>query len=223
MAEPLSIASGIAGLISLTIEVCKITHTFIQSVTDASSAVERFLRELENIKIVLVKIEQLTTGLDKQHVFKDGSTSQTIANENSAYLDLLTQIRKRLIKRITDGSFKSRIKTLTWPFSEEKTLSLIDSLHRHISTYNTALAVDNLVLGQQTLSKIQHVNDVKHEAQVQAILDWLSPLSMHQKQHDTLSRRHAGTGGWLLAHSAFREWVDGDGTHRVLWCPGDRE
>ena len=54
------------------------------------------------------------------------------------------------------------------------------------------------------------------------ILQWLSPLSMHEKQQDTLSRRQKGTGGWLLEDPAFLNWIEEGDSHPVLWCPGNR-
>ena len=70
-------------------------------------------------------------------------------------------------------------------------------------------------------SSCQH--NATADLQVEAILDWLSPLNMYQKQQDILSRRHGNTGAWLLSNVAFQRWVNSDNSDRTLWCPGDRE
>ena len=49
----------------------------------------------------------------------------------------------------------------------------------------------------------------------------MSPLNMYQIQQDTLSRRHAKTGSWLLEEPNFQRWVTNESSDRTLWCPGD--
>ena len=145
MAEVIGIASGIAGLLSLTIEVIQISSNYINGVRGASSTVQRFLKELDNLKRVLTKIEEMSKKTDDIQVFgEDGTSCLLSVQEGRHYLELLTDIRDRLGTRTTDGSFRKKLKALTWPFSEEKTLSLIESLHRHLDIYQTALTIDNL-------------------------------------------------------------------------------
>ena len=145
MAEVIGIASGIAGLFSLTIQVIKISSTYINGVRGASSTLQRFLKELENLKAVLAKIDEMTTKTEDIEVFgDDGHSCLLSVQDGKHYSELLVEIRDKLYVRTTDGSFRNKLKALTWPFSEEKTLSLIESLHRHFDIYQTALAVDNL-------------------------------------------------------------------------------
>ena len=145
MAEVLGIASGIAGLLSLTIEVIQISSVYINGVRGASSAVQHFLKELENLKSILAKIDEMTKRTEDTQVFGDDSYSCLLSvQDGQHYSDLLVNVRNRLDSRVTDGSFRKKLKALTWPFSEEKTLSLIESLHRHLEIYQTALAIDNM-------------------------------------------------------------------------------
>jgi hypothetical protein len=52
----------------------------------------------------------------------------------------------------------------------------------------------------------------------QRILEWLSPIDHASEQRDAISRRQAGTGGWLLNSQAYQDWLSTDG--RTLFCPG---
>ena len=144
MAEILAVASGIAGVASLTIEVFRISYDYISEVHGASSTVHRFLKELEDLKNVLVKIEQMTEEVDDIELFGDNDSCILSTKEGNHYIDLLGTIRKKLEGRVADGSFRRKMKALTWPFSEGKTRDLIESFHRHLHVYKTALAVDNL-------------------------------------------------------------------------------
>lgn len=61
------------------------------------------------------------------------------------------------------------------------------------------------------------------DSRIKEILDWLSPLTMYQKQHDILSRRHGNTGSWLLEDAVFQAWKESDCSQWTLWCPGNRK
>ena len=145
MAEVIGIASGVAGLFSLTIQVIKVSSTYINGLRGASSTVHRLLKELENLKAVLAEIDEMTKKVDDIQVFgDDGHSCLLSVQDGEHYLELLVEIRSKLSARMIDGSFRKKLKALTWPFSEEKTISLIESLHRHFDIYQTALAIDNL-------------------------------------------------------------------------------
>ena len=221
MAEVLGIASGVAGLMSLTIEVFQISYDYIDKVYNASNTIRLFLKELQDLKIVLIKVEQMTKSTDDPDIFGDDPSCLLSIGESNEYVDLLGTIRHKLEKRRADGSFRQKLKSLTWPFSEDKTLGLIQALHRHLDIYQTALALDNLNVGKSTLSEVRHSKAAQQSTQVEAVLDWLSPLIMYQRQQDTLSRRHGNTGSWLLGEPNFKKWVNSETSDRTLWCPGD--
>ena len=221
MAEVLGIASGVAGLMSLTIEVFQISYDYIDKVYNASNTIRLFLKELQDLKIVLIKVEQMTKSTDDQEIFGDDPSCLLSVGESNEYVDLLGTIRHKLEKRRADGSFRQKLKSLPWPFSEDKTLGLIQALNRHLEIYQTALALDNLNVGKLTLNEVRHSKAAQQSTQVEAVLDWLSPLNMYQRQQDTLSRRHGNTGSWLLGEPNFKKWVNSERSDRTLWCPGD--
>lgn len=144
MAEVFAVASGVAGLISLTIEVFGISYRYVAEVRSASESVRRFLSELESLKEVLLKIERLSKEIGNVEILGDGASTLLSADDSNKYVELLTTIRMELVDRLPNGSFRRKVKALTWPFSEGRTNALVDSLHRHLGIYKTALAADNL-------------------------------------------------------------------------------
>ncbi|KAL6713765.1 hypothetical protein ACLMJK_008257 [Lecanora helva] len=209
MAEVIGIASGITSLLSMTIEVIGISYKYIVAVKDAPTSVQRLVNELEEFKIVLLRIDQMAKETDQKEIFGEGGSCMLSVSEGNDCLSLLETIRAKLEKRDSNGSFSKKLKALTWPFSEEKTRALIETLHRHLERFSTVLAIDSL--GTEALLEKDNV----------AVLDWLSPLNMYQRQQDTLARRHGSTGTWLLSTDIFKDWVNNKGTRRTLWCPGD--
>ena len=143
MAEALGIASGIAGLISLTIEVYGISYKYIHGVRNANASARRFLEELKNSETVLLRIEELSKENDQVEVFGESGSCILSITKSNEYIDLLHKVRDKLEQRQTGSSIGVRMKSLTWPFSETETSNMANSLHRHLETYNTAFAYDN--------------------------------------------------------------------------------
>lgn len=143
MAEVLAIASGIAGILSLTIEVIGISYKYIAGVRGASDAVQGFVKELEELKVVLLKIEEIAEESDDRQIFGHSGSCLLSIEDGGDYLELLGPIHEKLKKGSGHDSIRKKLKALTWPFSEDKTLALISMLHRHLEIFKTALAVDN--------------------------------------------------------------------------------
>ena len=144
MAEVIGVASGMAGLLSLTIEVIGISYEYIVEVQDASSAAQRFVSELEEIKIVLLKIDTMSKEDDDREIFGEEGSCFLSLKESNEYISLLESLREKLESRLAETSLRRKMKALTWPFSEEKTRTLIDLLHRHLGSFTTGLTLDNL-------------------------------------------------------------------------------
>src|SRR6187402_1502943 len=60
MADPLSISASVAGLLSLVIQVADGTYQYVSSARGASSAISSLLRELQALKTVLFKLDEMT-------------------------------------------------------------------------------------------------------------------------------------------------------------------
>ena len=144
MVEALGVASGVAGLISLTIEVFGISYRYVSGVRGAFDTVRRFLGELENLKGVLLKIERLSRELNDVDLFGDGPFSLLSKDDCNNYAELLNTIRKDMEDRLPNGPFRRKVKALTWPFSEVRTVALVESLHRHLDIYKMALVANNV-------------------------------------------------------------------------------
>lgn len=142
MAEVLGIASGIAGLVSLTIEIFSISYKYIHGVSDASSSLRRFVSELENLKIVLAQVEKMTKETHQKDIFGDDGSCLLSIKDSNEYLIMLRKVHNKLTERQLDSSLRRKIKALTWPFSEKETRDLAESLHRHLGKYSAALAAD---------------------------------------------------------------------------------
>ena len=57
------------------------------------------------------------------------------------------------------------------------------------------------------------------DAYLQEVFEWISPIDYSALQRDTLARRQAGTGQWLLISAEYQQWQSNAGEKKML-CPG---
>lgn len=87
MAETLGVASGIAGLVNLTMEVFGIRY--INGVRNAPCSARRLLKELEALQTVLHRVEQVANEKNKLEAFNDTGLYLLSNKEANEYISLL--------------------------------------------------------------------------------------------------------------------------------------
>ena len=212
MAEPFSVTCGVAGLLSLAIELFKISKKYAENVNGASRAITDLIRELRNLQSVLLQIEALNSD----------RVDEAVANDVEFCSDILLKLRDSLAER-TKGSRKmAKLKHLTWPFSETRTMEDVQKIHRYLTIFQTFIDVDANVGVRQTLLELKSLRIDKQTEHFQSMLRWLSNFKMREKHEDILAHRSMGSGDWLLRHEKFQAWLKGDKATQI-WCPGDPE
>jgi hypothetical protein len=159
MADPLSLAAGIAGLLSLAIQVIHIVNKFEGNVGTVSKDVEALVQELIGLKRILEKLntawkekklppdfdlsalsgvekaceKQLTTLLDRLN--KAAGWLQRYVSLRLGREQILTMtVYRKPIFSLRGSAFRLR-----WPFEVEKTREIVDNLHRYFSIFSWAL------------------------------------------------------------------------------------
>ncbi|KAI9827636.1 MAG: hypothetical protein M1819_006925 [Sarea resinae] len=220
MAEVINIAPGIAGLLSLTTEVFNISSDF-SNVHRANEAANSLLQELQSLRRVLAQLKELTDK-DEEGGLLESNSSLILASEDIGLCRAtLKNIQKNLEKHPDTSEQYGRVKSLTWPFSEERTQEITCMLHRHFSLFQSALNADAFPSGTETLNEIRG-NQLENSGENHPEgLDWLSRINVRQRHHDISSRRQDGTGRWLLEDIVINDWLEANNSTRVVWCPGD--
>lgn len=159
MADPLSLAAGVAGLLSLTIQIIHIVNRFGGNVATVSKDIEALVQELVALKGILEKLntawkekklppdfdlsalagvekaceKQLTTLLDRLNIAAGWLQRYILLR-----LDLQQTLTK-MVRRKPVFSFRGSAFRLRWPFEVEKTREIGDNLHRYFSIFLWAL------------------------------------------------------------------------------------
>ena len=152
MFDPFSLATGIAGLISLSLEVTKIAQQYIQGVRNSSKDINDFLQELAALTDVL---RQLDAFLKKD---EDGERS---FDQTSVLVETYKACRRSLEK--TRSALQSQVnqhrllKALTWPFVGKEHQEVISAILRWIHTFQFALTIDGCVLLSKASSEVSAI------------------------------------------------------------------
>lgn len=210
MAEVLGAASGVAGLLSLTIEIVKLSKQYIEGVSSARKDVEQLVQELQSLKETLWQIDALN----------NNDVEARFAKDMEACAEILRELLAKLKERFQGSHTKVKLKRLTWPFSEKRTMEQIQRLHRYLSVFQTSIGVDTNKGVRQILQEIEALHVDRQTEKFKSTLRWLSSLIMEDKHEDNLSLSLPGSGSWFLEHPEFQQWVNAK-DRTTLWCPGD--
>ncbi len=135
MAEPFSIATGIASLISVITGITKVTCTYVYEARNASKKARELDQTLAALATVL---EQLEILLKKETsgslVFKQ--TSVLFLNYNLCKATL-EEIRSKL-----EAPFRHSVASLVWPFREREHQKTVADIHLLMQIFHYALDVE---------------------------------------------------------------------------------
>lgn len=143
MAEALGIASGAAGLLSLAIEVTKLSYTYIASVRGAPKSLTSYIAELTTLTSVLLQLEDLI-----QAKRFNSQNSQALSKALHDCQREIEHLRAKLEKKLSYGRIKAKVAALAWPLSESELLDKVNMLHRYNGIFSSALQADNLYVAR---------------------------------------------------------------------------
>ena len=249
MSDPLSIGSGVAGVLSLGIEVSKILSRFIDDWRNVPAEVEGFKREVEHLQAALEKTQQVLYWISANHQSADRKSSQysffastSLAVNPSPAADF-ESCRKELVglrdalnipskTRLKNGwiRIKTAIQVKLLRESIEKVDRICGQVHRSVNlevsleNLETSMVATEVITGIQTslASRFQQEDKSK-------IMSWISRMNFKERHENLAQEHHEGTGEWLLARENFQDWRnnithnwEGNEVPPVLWCHGIR-
>jgi hypothetical protein len=229
--DPLSIASGVAGLITLAEVVISRTYNTIIKCKNASEDSCRLLREVQSLLGILQSISTLEKKLGASTI-----QSKIPARDVVACQLTLQNIRDKLEKADPREAgvtiWQKAGRTFKWPLSSSQTDEILLAMDRHKSTFNLAMSVDTLDLllaasAEQaaTFTKVdqlerglQHLVRAEVTKEARRMLQILGADSADGYHRTNLHLHHPGTCLWFLDGSAFIDWCTA--SNSKLWIYG---
>lgn len=139
MADPLSIAASVAGLVTLTAQVSISIITYSKAVKDETKSVQEITQELSLMRSVLEQLENLLKGQPMKKSSFDQSS--VLATAIFTCRDNIQTISMKLPKSTQNGMSRAMEK-FKWPFTEKETQKRLEVLRRCTSTFQFSLTVE---------------------------------------------------------------------------------
>ncbi|CAG8972229.1 hypothetical protein HYALB_00001627 [Hymenoscyphus albidus] len=225
MAEPLSVAGSIAGLVAIAGTVYTRTYRYIKTVKNSEKEIAQLASEIIYLCGLLHRLSLYTD------VLQGDTTSETNfrLHHINACREILAKLEKKLETTDPAAPGHSReerlIKRLKWPFSMAETRDLIVEVERHKSTFNIALSANNLSAVFQASSRQNKIAEDLSKLKTQLksrwatethislrkerkeILEYFGKVESTLNHQANLKLRHPLTGLWVTEGEIFRSWL----------------
>lgn len=232
--DGLSVASGIAGIVSVTDIVVRALIKYVSEVKDAKKEISALLTETSSLYGILRSLELLACQFQNEPV-KAG-----IQTQHLHYCYMTLERLRRLLEDAYPSKHERPIKVfemkLRWPISKPETEKLVDELQRHKATLNLALAADGMSALLQALSRQneigEDVREIKTELKRQRnltdtfiitqqhknIIDFFTTADPQITLDANIRLQQPGTGLWFTEGEEFQSWLEQPGSK--LWING---
>lgn len=226
MADPLSIAASVAGLLSLGIQVSESFLKFYAAYKNQDDNITRILKKLESLLTVFRSL-QATLG-DREFHPGEENLVQSIGdsiNDCEEIIQELEDASKKYVKAPASGprdKIKSATRRVAYPF-RVSTLKKLEEDIRDIQV-NLGLALTVLNQGDQKavhddLIDVKSLLESLREFQASsAIRSWLNAPDATISHNSMCAKRRADTGLWFINGQHYHEWLDRDNS--FLWLNG---
>lgn len=221
MAEPLSIASGIAGVITLSSAIATAGYKFTSSVKSAPEELKGLVDETKYLSTLLSQLghfqvsHPVSSNVGFIKLLEDNILSdiQTSLHEVGRQLKLQEKLQERHSKRI--------IGSVLWPLKRNDIVKIRERITRLCAIIHTSITSD----GFSRLASIEAAQNESLETQKEVvwhvqqseqekILCWLSILDHVHKQQATALLRRPSTFDWFFQERTFLDWKSNS---KILW------
>lgn len=223
MADPLSIAGSIAGLVSIANAVFRKIHHFSRTVRKAEAAVLELPKEISVLTGILHNLHLIADDLET----RPHNYSVRVDHINACLGTLYTlQESLKMLEFLADDAMTKTWHKVQWPFKITETNELCDEIKLHRGTIQLALSADTLTASQR-IQNIENLVTQRFEIDTRiemdqkrvAVLNHFSKGVDPQTYFSTNAKlRHSTTGFWLTKHRQFQTWMTESGSR--LWLSG---
>jgi hypothetical protein len=236
MADGLSIAASIAGLVQIADIVVRRGYRYVRDVKDAEKSVGSLIDEVNKLSGVLHSLRNVAERCEDDKL--DFEPTAQIHHIEACLrtlqlVDTYLESSNPATEQEYIGSMKQKLK---WPLNRSKVKELMSDVEKHKSVMNLAMSAssmsallvllerqdcikDNLLvlkagieLDRAKRSKIE-LTDMRKRW-----LDNLSPVDAHRWQETNIKLRQPGTAVWFTDGPVFRKWLST--ARSKLWVHG---
>ena len=226
MTDPLSVAAGVAGVVTLGIQVTQSLVKFYKSYMNIYSELAGIIERLERLTEALQSLEKAlssrTFQVDEQSLVKSIETSITKCDE------LIQELQDECQKFSEPSSirFKDAVKSsgrrIAYPFRQSTLQKLdedIDEIRANLSFALNVLQLNDTRSLQDDVTKVKgNLELVKIDQISSGLRNWLNAPDASVDDNKACAKKHPGTGLWLIKSDQFLEWLEGKNS--MIWLTG---
>ena len=226
MADPLSVAGSVVGVISLGIQVTTSLVNFYNSYKGRESDIIHITEKLDGLLVILQSVK--TTLLGRKFHVDERSLIQSIETSIKSCDEMIQELQQECQKirapssRGTTAAIKRAGRRLAYPFRQSTLLKLDEEIDELRANLSTALDVLQLKDNQRMWDDITDMNvrlDLVRASQVSSDLrDWLKAPDAFYDHNVAVAKKHPGTGAWLVESENFSNWM-AEG-NSMMWLNG---
>ncbi|PYI11147.1 hypothetical protein BO78DRAFT_163082 [Aspergillus sclerotiicarbonarius CBS 121057] len=152
--DPLSISTGVAGLIGLALQVAPILHAYISDVASARTDIQTYLREvdaLSQVSELLHSFLDTPATVNGQFQTTEAVLLQTIKSCETCLMDLV-----RILSKPTSLS-----RRLLWSMEKQKVEIIMERLRRYTQLFHFALSVEGWAVLSQTPAEVTAILEMQ--------------------------------------------------------------
>ncbi|KAF4808834.1 Ankyrin repeat and KH domain-containing protein mask [Colletotrichum siamense] len=226
MSDPFSIASGVAGIVSLGLEIVKGLYVHCSTLKDQSSDIARIHNNLSHLHHLL---ENLRRQLDVRK-FRSDDIIILACIEGRIFqckecIEELKKVADKFERSQVDGlraALKAKVQQATYPFQH----GMLQKLEQNVdSIFQQVFFSLQLLQNEDTSSIRNHVEDTRYLLELhrasnvsQDAVKWLNAPDATVNFNIAYEKSQTGTGAWLINGQSFNTWLQQGSS--FLWLYG---
>ncbi|KAF7512590.1 hypothetical protein GJ744_000851 [Endocarpon pusillum] len=226
MGDPLSIAAGVAGLLSLGLQATECLYKYYTAYRDRDDHLAKTADRLDDLhrtlQIIYDTLQTRKWRPDEQTLLQNIERSITRCGD---VINELQDEAKKLGKASVDNFRNITVtagRRAAYPFRRSTLQRLEEDITDFRDNLSTALQALQLRAHQDIQNDIKEVERIIRNAQAQqlttSVRQWLRAPDATVDYNAACAKRQAGTGQWLVQSAAFTAWLKQDNS--FLWLYG---
>ena len=226
MGDPLSMAAGVAGLVSLGLQTTEYLVKYYTVYRNRDDNLARTADRLDDLLQYLRTIDDIVrtrTWRAKEKTILH-NFEQSICHCEDVIYELQAEVRK--LQKEPADTFIQKVRTAgrraTYPFRQSTLKKLDEDVDEFRDNISMALQALQLKEHQNTQDGIEEMKKVMLNAQAQNVAadirHWLRAADATIDYNVACAKRHTGTGQWFIQSAAFTTWLQQDNS--FLWLYG---
>jgi hypothetical protein len=226
MADPLSIAAGVAGLLSLGLQT---TNALVKFYTSHKGRNENIGRTTHRLETLQSAFDALQTALQQRKFQPDEETLiGRIESSIHSCAELIQELQEECTKLTgpVGGSFNDAVKVVgrraAYPFRESTLKKLEEDageMRNHLSFALDILQLRDHKTAQDELAEMKSLVELMRATQISsAVQYWFKAPDVSVDHNAACAKRHSGTGMWFVKAPVFHNWINQ--ANSFLWLYG---